>query len=91
MLKKAGVLKNGEKWEKTGKKRAKNGDCPHFIQSPYKNGTARILYNSAGLINQTPIQEKPNAYIRKIKTVQFIYIIEKVGLMNQAPTERQEG
>jgi len=52
-----------------------------------KMGTVPILYNSAGLINQTPIQEKPNAYIRKIKTVQFIYIIEKVGLMNQAPTE----
>jgi hypothetical protein len=32
LLKKAGVLKNGEKWGKTGKKRAKNGDCPHFIQ-----------------------------------------------------------
>ncbi len=38
------------------------------------------------LINQIPTQEKPNAYIRKIKTVQFIYIIEKVGLINQAPT-----
>ncbi len=46
-----------------------------------------ILYKSAGLINQTPLQEKPNANIRKIKTVQFIHIIEKVGLMNQAPTE----
>jgi hypothetical protein len=52
-----------------------------------KKETIPILYNSAGLINQTPIQEKPNAYIRKTKTVQFIYIIEKVGLMNQAPTE----
>jgi hypothetical protein len=38
--------------------------------------------------------DKSNAYIRKtkrihkkIKTAQFIYIIEKVGLMNQAPTE----
>jgi hypothetical protein len=41
------------------------------------------------LINQTPIQEKPNTYIRKIKTVQFIYIIEKVGLINQAPTEEE--
>ncbi len=52
-----------------------------------KKETVPILYNSAGLINQTPLQEKPSAYIRKIKTVQFIYIIEKVGLMNQAPTE----
>jgi len=40
-----------------------------------------------GLINQTPTQEKPNAYIRKIKTAQFIDIFEQVGLMNQAPTE----
>jgi hypothetical protein len=39
------------------------------------------------LINQVPTQEKPNAYIRKIKTVQFIYIFKKAGLMNQAPTE----
>ena len=53
----------------------------------HKMGTVPILYKSAGLINQTPIQEKPNAYIIKIKNVQFIYIIEKVGLMNQAPTE----
>ncbi len=52
----------------------------------YKMGTVPILYKSAGLINQTPRQEKPSAYIRKIKTVQFIYIIEKVGLMNRAPT-----
>ncbi len=37
-------------------------------------------------MNQTPTQEKSNAYIRKIKTAQFIYIIKKVGLMNQAPT-----
>ncbi len=51
-----------------------------------KKETIPILYNSAGLINQTPIQEKLNAYIRKTKTVQFIYIIEKVGLMNQTPT-----
>jgi hypothetical protein len=40
-----------------------------------------------GLINQAPTEEKTNAYIRKIKTVQFIYIIKKVGLINQAPTE----
>jgi hypothetical protein len=53
----------------------------------YKMGTVPISYKSAGMINQTPIQDKPNAYIRKIKTIQFIYIIEKVGLMNQAPTE----
>jgi len=46
-----------------------------------------LFIQRAGLINQTPTQEKPNAYIRKIKTIQFIYIIEKVGLMNQAPTE----
>ena len=45
-----------------------------------KMGTVPISYKSAGLINQIPIQNKPNAYIRKIKTVQFIYIIEKVGL-----------
>ncbi len=38
-------------------------------------------------MNQAPTQEKPNAYLRKTKTAQFIYIIEKVGLMNQAPTE----
>jgi len=37
-------------------------------------------------MNQAPTQEKPNAYLRKTKTAQFIYIIEKVGLMNQAPT-----
>jgi hypothetical protein len=37
-------------------------------------------------MNQAPTQEKPNAYIIKIKTAQFIYIVEKVGLMNQAPT-----
>ncbi len=42
-----------------------------------------------GLINQAPTEEEPNAYIRKIKTVQFIYISEKVGLMNQAPTEEK--
>jgi hypothetical protein len=40
-----------------------------------------------GLINQTPIQEKPNVYIRRIKTGQFIDIFKKVGLMNQAPTK----
>ncbi len=40
-----------------------------------------------GLINQVPTQEKPNAYIRKIKTVQFIYIFKKAGLINQTPTE----
>ncbi len=53
----------------------------------YKMKTVPILYKSAGLINQTPTQEKPYAYIRKFKTVQFIYIFEKVGLMNLAPTE----
>jgi hypothetical protein len=37
-------------------------------------------------MNQAPTQEKPNAYIRKIKTVQFICTFKKVGLMNQAPT-----
>ncbi len=37
-------------------------------------------------MNQALTQEKTNAYTRKIKTAQFIYIIEKVGLMNQAPT-----
>ncbi len=68
------------------KKTRENGSWKKRRQSPYKNGTAPILYNSAGLINQTSIQEKSNAYIRKIKTVQFIYIIEKVGLMNQSPT-----
>jgi len=41
------------------------------------------------LINQTSTQEKPNAYIRKIKTVQFIYIFKKVGLINQALTEEE--
>ena len=45
-----------------------------------------INNKKVGLMNQAPTQEKPNAYIRKIKTAQFIYIIEKVGLMNQAPT-----
>jgi len=40
-------------------------------------------------MNQAPTEEKPYAYIRKIKTVQLIYIIEKVGLMNQAPTEEK--
>jgi hypothetical protein len=39
-------------------------------------------------MNQTPTEEKPNAYIRKIKTVQFIYIFKKVGLMNQTPTKK---
>ncbi len=71
------MAKNGEKMG-LGKKR----DNPTI-----KMGLPPILYNSAGLINQTSIQEKPNAYIKKIKTIQFIYIIEKVGLMNQAPTE----
>ncbi len=42
--------------------------------------------NKVGLMNQAPTQEKPNAYIRKIKTAQLIYIIEKVGLINQPPT-----
>ncbi len=40
-------------------------------------------------MNQAPTEEKSNAYIRKIKTVQFIYIFKKVGLMNQAPTEEE--
>jgi len=40
-------------------------------------------------MNQAPTQEKPNAYIRKIKTAQFIYIIEKVGLINQIPIREQ--
>ena len=39
-------------------------------------------------MNQATTQEKSNAYVRRIKTAQFIYIIEKVGLMNQAPTRR---
>ncbi len=30
-----------------------------------------------------------NPYRRKIKTVQFIYIFKKVGLINQAPTRKQ--
>jgi hypothetical protein len=38
-------------------------------------------------MNQAPTEEKPNAYIRKIKTVQFIDIFKQVGLINQAPTE----
>jgi hypothetical protein len=42
-------------------------------------------------MNQAPIEEKLNAYTIKIKTVQFIYIIEKVGLMNQAPTRKTIG
>ena len=46
-----------------------------------------FAYNyKVGLINQAPTQDKPNAYIRKIRTVQFIYIFKKVGLINQAPT-----
>ncbi len=45
-----------------------------------------INNKKVGLMNQAPTQEKPNAYIRKIKTAQFIYIIEKVGLINQTPT-----
>ncbi len=40
-------------------------------------------------MNQAPTEEKPNVYIKKIKTAQLIYIIEKVGLMNQAPTEEK--
>ncbi len=43
-----------------------------------------------GLINQTPTQEKPNAYIREIRTVQFIDIFKKVGLINQTPTKYKE-
>jgi hypothetical protein len=43
-----------------------------------------------GLINQAPTEEKPNAYIRKIKTIQLIYIFDKVGLINQAPTEENQ-
>jgi hypothetical protein len=33
-----------------------------------------------------PYVRRPNSDIRKIKTVQFIYIIKKVGLINQTPT-----
>jgi len=38
LLKKAGVLKNEEKWGKTGKKRAKNGTAPILC------GTIPFLY-----------------------------------------------
>ncbi len=38
-------------------------------------------------MNLAPTQKKPNAYIKKIKAVQFIYIFKKVGLINQAPTQ----
>jgi len=48
LLKKAGVLKNGKKLGKTGKKRAKNGDCPHLMWG------YPLFIQSAGLINQTP-------------------------------------
>ncbi len=37
-------------------------------------------------MQEAPTQKKPNAYIKKIKAVQFIDIFKKVGLMNQAPT-----
>ncbi len=40
-------------------------------------------------MNQTPTQEEPNAYIREIKTVQFIDIFKQVGLINQTPTEEE--
>ena len=33
--------------------------------------------------------DKPSPYRRKIKSVQFIVIFKKVGLMNQAPTEEK--
>jgi len=35
------------------------------------------------------LYKKTNPYRRKIKTVQFIYIFKKVGLINQAPTRKQ--
>ena len=43
-------------------------------------------------MNQAPTEES-NSYIGRIKTVQFIYIFKKVGLINQTPTRiksRQE-
>ncbi len=46
-----------------------------------------------GLINQAPTEEEsksteePNPYMRRIKTVQFIDIFKKVGLINQTPTK----
>ena len=40
-------------------------------------------------MNQAPTEDKSNPYIRKIKSVQFIYIFKKVGLMNQAPTQEK--
>jgi len=54
LLKKARVRKNEEN---EGKRELE------------KKEIVPILYNSAGLINQTPTQDKPYAYIRKIKTV----------------------
>ncbi len=53
-----------------------------------KKETVPILYNSAGLINQTLVQEKPNSYIRKIKTVQFILYNRKGGLDESSPYRR---
>jgi hypothetical protein len=44
-----------------------------------------ILMKKGGFDESNPLQEK-NPYIGKIKTVQFIYIFKKVGLINQAPT-----
>jgi len=44
-------------------------------------------------MNQAPTEEESKSteesdpYIGRIKTVQFIDIFKKVGLMNQAPTE----
>jgi len=40
-------------------------------------------------MNQAPTQYEPIHTLRKIKTVQFIYIIEKVSLMNQTPTQEE--
>jgi len=53
---------------------------------PYPYSVNYVNNRKVGLMNQAPTQEKPNAYIIKIKTAQFIYIVEKVGLINQAPT-----
>ena len=45
--------------------------------------------NKALRVNQAPTEDKPNAYVRIIKSFQFIYIFKKVGLMNQTPTEEE--
>jgi len=48
LLIKAGVLKNEEKWGKTGKKRAKNGGYPHFIKKRWfdkSNAYIKKLYD----------------------------------------------